>query len=1024
MNFILDESACTHLDLAPVLRNDSFYYETDDLTQLLNSSQNYLAIANLNVQSLNAKFTSLEILNDLLAKDARTFDVICLQETWLTSDAVASLLRLAGYTLILHGAPNSRHRGVGMYIKSPLTYIVRPESIITPLWEALFVEITHPNFDKPIIIGSIYRPPSQLVADKTTFIEEFSECINSFQPLNKHIMIAGDFNLNLLKIKTDDNSNQFYNCLSTAGYEPLITFPTRFSEHNCSLIDNIFYRSTSLLDPTSGILTSPISDHQLCFSLFSINKTPSSYGDNNIQYQTITKKPHNYYELITADFSNLNIMDSMNPDLNSDPTPNYVILETKLTDLINKHTETKTVKFRKHRHKKTPWITQGIVKSIKFRDKLHLKLKKSPLNSAEYNNNKLNLAVYNKILKKTIKSAKKLHHTNLFQQHKNNPKETWKHLNSLLGRKQSTEVPIEQININDITTRDPSEICNQFNQFFTKIGHETASNIPRANHDFQSYLTPNNYTQFHFRPINITETENLINSLKPKHSTGQDNINTILLKRLKHELASPLTLIANQMLSSSTFPNPLKIAKVKPLHKKDDREVCNNYRPISLLPSISKILEKVILKQLIEYFTDNNILYTSQYGFRKKRSTEHAILELTDTILKHMDQNVTPTTIFLDLSKAFDTLDHHILLHKLKHYGLNDSALKLCKNYLSERKQYVQLNETKSSQLDISIGVPQGSILGPFFFLIFVNDLPNCSNLLKFITYADDTTLISTINPQSTDNISLLNTELNKVYTWLCTNKLSLNISKTKSITFHTPQRKVTPPVITINSQKIDKSDTFNFLGITLDKHMSWKAHINKIKNKISQTIGALNNLRNLLPKAALMHIYNALITPHLNYGILAWGKSNHVNQILKIQKRAVRVISNAKYNAHTEPLFKNLGILKIEDMRKLFEVKFYYNFSAGLLPEYFSTFTQTNLEFHTAHQTRGRRQLSVPVHRHHFVRSGLRYTIVSTINNCPDHILQKIDTHCIRTVAEHYKNFVLESYQVICTIPNCYICG
>ena len=227
------------------------------------------------------------------------------------------------------------------------------------------------------------------------------------------------------------------------------------------------------------------------------------------------------------------------------------------------------------------------------------------------------------------------------------------------------------------------------------------------------------------------------------------------------------------MITTSIFPNSLKIAKIKPIYKKGNKELCENYRPISLLPALSKILEKVMLKQINQYFTTNNLYYHSQYGRRKKHSTEHALIEFTDHIITSLDKNETPTSIFIDLTKAFDCLDHDILLHKLRHYGLDDKALKLCTHYLSNRKQYIKLPDATSDLLSINTGVPQGSILGPFFFLLYINDLPNSSDLIKFITYADDTTLLTTLNPQTHNNN--INNELSKVFKWFCSNRLSLN---------------------------------------------------------------------------------------------------------------------------------------------------------------------------------------------------------------------------------------------------------
>ena len=1011
LNHVLHES--THLDLGPSNRQDSLYFETHQFSHLI-SSRNGLTVASLNVQSLRAKLSQIEILNNILIQDSKPIDVICLQETWLGSGADASLLQLDGYRLVLHGDANSNHRGVAIYIKSSLPYTIRPESTINSLWEALFIEISYPEINKPIIVGSVYRPPRHLIADKTSFVNEFNDVISSIQSQNKYILVAGDFNLNFLKVNSDNSAALFYNTITSTGFEPLITLPTRFTDHTCTLIDNIFCNLLHPLQPISGILTTQLSDHQMCFTLLPTNN--NNHKDTRTKYVKVTHRPNNYYDLIRSDFADLNILNNMQQDLHSDPTYNCELLTNALDTLINKHTSTKTVKLRKHKHKKSEWITPGIIKSIKFRDKMYLKKKRSPQNSPEFHALKTNLSTYNKILKKAIHNAKNNYHANLFKQHQNNPKETWKHLNTLLNRKYH-DTPIEKIIVDGRSIDTPTEICNSFNDFFSEIGHSTAASIPNTDTDFQTYLKPATLPTFNFHLIDNVEIDKIISSLKSKHSTGQDNISTILIKSLKPELIAPITLIVNQMLTTSIFPNSLKIAKVKPLYKKGDANSRDNYRPISLLPSISKILEKIILIQLDEHFTHNNIYFSSQYGFQKKKSTEHALLELTDRILHQMDMNNSPLTIFLDLSKAFDTLNHEILIAKLKHYGLNNSALQLCKNYLTSRKQYTQIQDAQSSQIGINIGVPQGSILGPFLFLVFVNDLPNCSDSFNFITYADDTTLISTINHQFVDDTNSLNTELNNVYKWLCTNKLSLNISKTKSLIFHTPHRQITPPVITINNTHVENVDTFNFLGITLDKHMTWKPHTNKVLKKIAQITGALNNLKHMIPLSAKMHIYNALIVPHLNYGVLAWGFSPHTNSILKIQKKALRAIINTKYNAHTDPIFKELGLLNVQDSRQLFEVKFFHKLKANLLPHYFANFVSTNESLHTnAPMTRGRRLLSVPAHRHHFFKLGLRYSIVNTINSCPVSILNKCETHSIKSVSERFKTMKIESYEVECT--------
>ena len=300
---------------------------------------------------------------------------------------------------------------------------------------------------------------------------------------------------------------------------------------------------------------------------------------------------------------------------------------------------------------------------------------------------------------------------------------------------------------------------------------------------------------------------------------------------LGHETSKAITLIVNQSFNTGIFPDKLKYAKVIPIYKKGDNTKLDKYRPISILPTVSNILEKVIFDQLYAHFHQNNLLYSSQYGFKKKHSTELAVLELVDRITQELDKGHTPINIFLDLSKAFDTLDHDILLHKLSYYGIKNSALDLFKSYLSNRKQYVDFLNNRSAYASLNVGVPHVSILGPLLFIIYVNDITASSNILKFLMYADDTTLFTTLNCfENNENTNqYINGELSKINEWLIVNKISLNASKPKFMVFSMPQKKVVIPRLKIADTEIESVDQFNFLGITLDKHLNWNAHINQL---------------------------------------------------------------------------------------------------------------------------------------------------------------------------------------------------
>ena len=275
---------------------------------------------------------------------------------------------------------------------------------------------------------------------------------------------------------------------------------------------------------------------------------------------------------------------------------------------------------------------------------------------------------------------------------------------------------------------------------------------------------------------------------------------------MSHKIAQPLALIINQSLNTGQVPSILKIAKVKPVYKKNDNTICDNYRPISLLPIVSKIFERVVHKQLSLYLSENKLLFKSQHGFRQNHSTETATLELVDKVMKHLDNNETPISIFIDLSKAFDTLNHDILLHKLSFYGIRGTALNWFSSYLSNRYQFVEYLNCKSTKLPITTGVLQGSILGPLLFNIYMNDISQASSVFDFLLYADDTTLTCSFEKLQVqgrnENIisAALNDELDKILVWLTVNKLSLNPSKTKYIIFHLPQK----PASVIPSPKLN----------------------------------------------------------------------------------------------------------------------------------------------------------------------------------------------------------------------------
>ena len=376
---------------------------------------------------------------------------------------------------------------------------------------------------------------------------------------------------------------------------------------------------------------------------------------------------------------------------------------------------------------------------------------------------------------------------------------------------------------------------------------------------------------------------------------------------LGNAISKSITLIINQSLRTGIFPDKLKIAKVIPIFKKDSKKLIKNYRPISVLPVISKIFEMAIHEQLSDYFTTNSLFCKQQYGFMKNASTELAALELIDRLLNQLNARKIPTNLYLDLSKAFDSISHDILLDKLRYYGFTDGSIQLLKSYLSNRKQYVQIDGVMSSMQYIQTGIPQGSIVGPLLFSIYINDIVKCTEKFNCILYADDTTLNSTIDCFGKEihvieqNISA---ELQRISKWLELNRLQLNTEKSKFMLFHMTQKSIPNLKLTISGSIIERATQFKFLGLNIDSNFNWKAHLSAVSTKVSRVIGLLHKLKYVFPSYILRMIYNSLILPHFNYSLLAWGCKCQNIEIL--QKKAIRIVHFKSPIAHTELNFKS----------------------------------------------------------------------------------------------------------------------
>ena len=358
----------------------------------------------------------------------------------------------------------------------------------------------------------------------------------------------------------------------------------------------------------------------------------------------------------------------------------------------------------------------------------------------------------------------------------------------------------------------------------------------------------------------------------------------------------------------------------------------------------------------------------------------------------------------------------------MKEYGISGKNLLLFNNYLSNRKQFVHYGHGISNLQTPKTGVPQGSVLGPLLFLIYINDFPRSSTFFKFTMYADDTTLSSNLNNMNIENASLLlNTELKHVSDWLACNKLSLNIDKTKYMLFHRKRKNIINPSISINNVNIERVHSFNFLGLTLNTNLTWKDHLNIVSRKLSRAIGILNSLKYSFPIHILITIYNTLILSHLNYCLLSWGANS--DSLFGLQKKAVRVITLNHYKAHTDPIFKTIQLLKLKDLYKLKILKLYYNMINNKLPAEHFRLQLPCLSY--GHQTYNIRnsKYQLPKIQHEYAKGMIAYTLPKVINSTSNMIIDKIYTHSLYGFSLYIKHSFMNSYKYECNLANCYIC-
>ena len=930
------------------------------------------------------------------------------------------LLSIAGFKpLLFKKRTGMRGGGVGFYVNNKLNakVIENLSPFENKIIESLTIQLTYPD-QSQIYVTSVYRSNGHLknvspAQQMERFNSKFDELLSSLQQTRKESYVFIDANIDLLHLGCTDSQN-YMNLILGKSYLQCVAKATRIQNNSKSLIDHILINS-GCRDIFTGTLISDVSDHFFTF----VSRPCPTKMNLNCRKTMVTRdfshnKMQNFKTMLGG--SNWDNVTSAN-----DVDLAYEAFWSIYKACFSSCFPLKRTRINKNFHKVNNFMTGGLLKSRVTKNKLHKTAISTPTveNIVKYKR-------FKTLYQRVVRAAKKLYFTNKLAQNAYSPKKTWETLNEVLG-KTSKSKSVEQININGIPETDPSKIARHFNEFFSSVGHQISNSVSPIDKKPEEFI---NYGENipDLRLMNTTpeHVKKIISKSKTKYSCDAQGISTKMIIFIGHEIATPLAHIFNLSLGDGKFPSKLKKCRVIPIFKTGNSLDCDNYRPISLLSAISKVLEKIVADRLVTHLTINDLLYVNQYGFLPKKSAEHNLMQILNYVSAALNEGNFCIGVFLDLKKAFDVCSHEILLKKLQLMGIRGVAHKWFESYLQGRTQSVDIDGTTSDELSIDISVIQGSILGPILFLCYINDFFTATTLFS-VLFADDTTCLAK-GKNLNDLTAYVNSELQKVANWYRANKMAINTSKTKFIVFRTHGKKIEANqcILNFNCNEIGKENdpslifpidrisndstetSFKLLGVLFDEYLSFDAHITHLCTKIAKSLFCINRVKNFVTHETLKLMYFAMIHSHIVYCINIYGCANKttLNKLWLKQKEAIRVISNAPYRAHSLPLFINLKILPINELIKFSNLKFMHNYCSNKLPITFRELWMRNRERQTERNLRNMNDFNVPPHHFATVKRFPLFTFPQLWNDEPE----RKNTQSIFIYLKQLKTVLLDS--------------
>ena len=784
---------------------------------------------------------------NILVSQCPNLHILAFTETWLNNNIADGEVSLLGYSIHRGDRADGLGGGIAVYVRDTLSVIRRSDLEIDFSGECMWLEILLPKA-KGILFGTFYRPPSQ-----SDFLDSFQEVLDCASAKNKEMLTTGDFNFDLLDTSRPKSIRDLKGIFSSFNLAQLIDRATRITKDSATLLD-LFATNFPRTITLAKVIPSTLSDHDMLLVVRKINA-------NKLPPHTIECRNFSSYDqqVFCEDLNNCCWNDVLNEE---DVNSAWLKWKELFLLVCNKHAP---VRRKIMRGAKCPWLQVATKKLMNERD--------SVLRKARRTGSEVDWSRYRRLrnqVSNRIKFEKRRYQRSEISDNMDNPKSFWKIMKNIFpGKKEKITSP-QSIKTDDgETVIDLPTIAQRFNEFFTGAVSRLLKTAgpPMNGGQFSSKKITSE--RFILQPISEKFILKQLRDLKVKKATGLDGIPARFLKDSATVIAPTVTFLVNLSLSTGSVPDEWKKARVVPLYKSGGRENMDNYRPISILPVLSKILEKAVNFQLQQYLKKFDLLSPAQSGFRQHHSTESAVIYFTDEIRRNADAGRLTGALFVDLKKAFDTVPHKELISKLERFGFVDNSIAWFTNYLSNRSQVVSLGNNLSSPLAVENGVPQGSILGPVLFSLYINDLPSCINFSNVIMYADDTVIFFS-SAQLMEVELKLNMELTSLSQWLCGNKLLLNLKITEFMVFGTQQRLHRQGIegidIALGGESVKHCDAFKYLGVILDSSLSLNQHIDYVKKKVSKMLGIFSRARPSLTIESANRLFKSMILPILDY--------------------------------------------------------------------------------------------------------------------------------------------------------------